>query len=105
MKYFYFKSNKKNYCKGIIITNILVILSMICLGVLYLYQNASLVKDTYKIREYRKNISELKKQNQILEEKLFELSSLDKLQEMVKPLNMAEVKKVVYLKKEVMVQR
>jgi len=105
MKYFYFKSNNSNRCKGIAITNILVILSMVCLGILYLYQNANLVKDTYQIREYRKNISELKKQNQILEEKIFELSSLDKLQEMVKPLNMVEVKEVVYLKKEVMVQR
>ena len=94
------KFSKPNFHQGLATLSVLIIFSLFCLGFFYLIQINGLVEGSYKIRQQKKEIQELKVRGQQLEMSITNLQSPANLEEMVKALNMIEGGQVVYLEED-----
>lgn len=76
---------------------VLLILFIILFGVLYIIQANSVATGGYKIQKHKNEISKLQSENQVFELRLFEMRSLDFLEQRIGDLNMVKTGRVEYL--------
>lgn len=74
------------------------VLLIITLFFLYIYQVNVEVSERYLIQNYNKKIKEISRENQNLEIQEAQTNSLDKIAELIKPLNFEKTNKIHYIK-------
>lgn len=65
---------------------------------LYIYQTNVEISDRYLIEDYTKKISTFSKENKVLEISLARAGSLDKLAQVVEPMNFEKIDKIHYIR-------
>lgn len=85
---------------GLAILSILILLAIVSLGIAYIIQTNSLVKNSYKIREKKEHISQLEVKNQQLTTAIAVWQSPANLEKLIESLNLVKGDEVVYLKEE-----
>lgn len=74
------------------------ILFIITLLFFYIYQVNVEISERYLIQNYNKKLREVSKENQDLEIKEAQTNSLDKIVELLKPLNFEKANKIHYIR-------
>lgn len=77
---------------------ILSILSIAALLVFYIFQVNAEASERYLIQNYNTKLSEISKENQALEISSFQINSLDKIVELLEPLNFEKTGKIHYIR-------
>ena len=91
---------KSNHNRGLAILSILVVLSLFCLGFVYLIQTNGLVAASYQIRQQKESLRQLEAEVQRLEMAIAHWQSPANLEEMIQSLGMVEVGQIIYLEEE-----
>jgi len=99
------KFSRNRHNNGLAVLSILIVFSVFCLGIIYLVQTNGLVGCSYQIREQEKHLTELQKENQMLEMEAARLQSPVNLEEAVQKLGMVETGQVVYLEEKAVAKR
>ena len=76
----------------------LAVLSVISLSFLYIVQTNSEISERFLVKECVNRIAELSKENEVLQVSSAQAASLDKLAQLVEPLNFEKTEKVHYIK-------
>lgn len=91
--------NCSNLDYGIIMASVLLFVFIIIFSFLYIFQVNSLVNYSYKIREAKKELSQLKEQSDDFKSRIAETSSPSELERKVEKLGMVKSDSPVYLEK------
>jgi len=71
---------------------------VICLSVLYVFQTNFEISERYLIQKYSQESNNLSKENKELEISSAQISSLNKIAELVEPLNFEKTEKIHYIR-------
>lgn len=91
-------SSTKN--RGVVVVSAFLTALVLFSGFLYIYQANSLVNYSYKIKEHKKELENLKERNSDLEMKIAKMRSPSRLEQQSRKLGMIEIESPIYLEKE-----
>lgn len=97
MRNYYHNIHFKKNQRGKTATSLLVILTCLILGLIYLIQVNSSVTKSYQIREYQRSLQEAQKMSQELQLQAAQWQSLPNLKELIDRLEMVKVEEISYL--------
>ncbi|OGZ37307.1 MAG: hypothetical protein A3D38_00080 [Candidatus Portnoybacteria bacterium RIFCSPHIGHO2_02_FULL_40_23] len=92
--------NRRKSNRGTAILSLLIIVSLFITGSIYLLQTNGVVSETYKLREEKNHLKELRAESQTLQIQAANLQSPANLETIAKELGMTESGKIIYLKEE-----
>lgn len=91
---------KTGHDRGLIILSILLLCVVVFVAVLYLIQTNSLVSCSYQIMQEEEHLDRLQTEHHNLKMEIAQWQSPANLEEVVRPLGMVEVKKIIYLEED-----